>query len=84
MTQSEFNEIIKSIIFTLSTDVCMDVIEGRNVDVLRAMLAEYPNYVDSLDLGGISIYGSDPDNWIDTSINKGIIALLGNKIRIEN
>lgn len=81
MTQEQVNIIVKSLVFALSTDCCMDnnALEG-GLQVLKDLMVEFPEHHDDLDLTGIVIYGSDPEFWEDSELNKELLELLDGKL----
>ena len=83
MTQLVFNEIIKCIVFTLSTDACMDTPTSNSIETLEVMMRDNPELAEGLALDDIYLFGSSNEDWCTPEINTSIIKVLGDKLKIE-
>lgn len=84
MTQEQVNLIVKSVIFALSTECCMDIdaIDG-GVEALRALMDEFPDNVSDLDLEGVVLYGTNPELWEDPELNKELLDMFNGKLKCD-
>lgn len=84
MTQIEFNLIVKALVFTSSTDSCMDSDDSMDmVRVLKEIVGKNPELMSGLDLGGLYIYGTDPSFQESPEINREMFNILGERLKTK-
>jgi hypothetical protein len=80
MNQEEFNTLVRAIVFSASTDCCMDsdAVDGV-VDALKTFVSEHDEFADGLDFRSLYIYG-EPEFQEDVEINNELLSMFGDKL----
>ena len=70
-------------IFSASCDVCADTTTfEENIDIIKALIKEYPNEFNAVELEGIYLFG-DEKYAESPEIYKELISIFGNKLAVK-
>lgn len=83
MDQKIFNEIMKSLVFGASCDVCADnKTFSDNIEIIRKLAENYPEEFEDINLDGIYLFGDgsyseEPEKY------KKLVEIFKDKLKVE-
>lgn len=84
MNQETFNNIISALVFASSVDCCGDEnVLDKTIDYIPTLLDQYPDFMDGLDLGETTLYGSI-ERSEQPEVYKKLVSIFGDKLKVTD